>query len=474
MVGTKRNWVRTRTSRTVPRPGRLITAALGLVLLTSCTSAPAAGPATSVVTSVVTTTAAPSATVPSVVVTVPAGPGAASTTAPVTDVPVTDGPATDVPGTDVPIIDAPTTDAPTTDAPTTPAAPAVPAVTWHTSFTSAATDVAPADRIGFRITNGTLASVKMTNDAGQPIKGSRIRGNTAWAAEPILGYGRTYHLVAVAVDGAKKKTQKRFTFTTLTPGNLTYPTAFPLDGNTVGVGQPVAIYFDEPITDKAAAEKLITVTPSPKVAGSFHWIDDQQVRWRPKNYWTPGTRVKVEVKIYGHDLGGGLYGQQDKTFSFRIGKSKIAYVDDNTKTMVVKFNGKTVKQIPVSMGSDKYPTYNGVHVVAEKYRKKIMDSSTWGLTGTGAYRTEVGWASRISSTGEFVHSAPWSVWAQGSENVSHGCINVSEENAIWFYDNFGPGDIVDISNTVGPPLRVWDGFGDWQLKWNEYRKGSAL
>jgi lipoprotein-anchoring transpeptidase ErfK/SrfK len=97
-----------------------------------------------------------------------------------------------------------------------------------------------------------------------------------------------------------------------------------------------------------------------------------------------------------------------------------------------------------------------------------MDSRTWGLTGTGAYRTTVKWATRISSSGEFVHAAPWSVYAQGNSNVSHGCVNVSEANAKWFYDTFGYGDPVIIKNTSGPRLKSYDGYGDWQIAYKHY------
>ena len=31
-----------------------------------------------------------------------------------------------------------------------------------------------------------------------------------------------------------------------------------------------------------------------------------------------------------------------------------------------------------------------------------------------------------------------------------------------------------ISNTVGPQLQVWDGYGDWTLSWEEYAKGGAI
>jgi lipoprotein-anchoring transpeptidase ErfK/SrfK len=237
---------------------------------------------------------------------------------------------------------------------------------------------------------------------------------------------------------------------------------------TVGVAQPIAIHFDEPVPDRAAALKAITVTTTPAQNGGFRWIDDQEVRWRPAEFWQPGTTVAVTVDIYGKDLGDGLYGQQDTATTFTIGRSMIAEIDDNTHTMVVKENGAVINEIPVSLGSNKYPTYNGIHVVAEKYDWKLMDSSTWGLTGAGAYRTNVQWATRISSSGEFVHAAPWSVGSQGYENVSHGCVNVSTDAAKWFYDTFIPGDPVIISNTVGPNLEVWDGYGDFQLPFDQY------
>ena len=295
-----------------------------------------------------------------------------------------------------------------------------------------------------------------------------------WSLAEELGYGRTYSVSATAVDAAGQPSTQTYEFTTLTPDDKTLATAFPTDGMTVGVGQPIAIFFDEPIADKAAVQQMITVTTSTPVEGAFYWLNDKEVHWRPREYWPAHTHVDVAVMIYGKDTGNGVYGQQDKTFSFDIGASKIAYIDDDVHTMVIKVDGADVATVPVSLGRNKYPTYNGIHVVAEKYESKIMDSSTWGLVGTGAYRTEVFWATRISSSGEFVHAAPWSVGSQGYENVSHGCVNVSTDWAKWFYDNFTYGDIVQIYNTVGPPLQVWDGYGDWNVPWDEYAQGGGV
>jgi lipoprotein-anchoring transpeptidase ErfK/SrfK len=336
---------------------------------------------------------------------------------------------------------------------------------------NAAEGVDPLAPLAVSVTGGTLESVTLTNPEGVqvPVAGALTADLLSWSTGPTeLGYGKTYTITTAAKNVAGVLAQTQTTFTTVVPNNKTAASSFPTDGMTVGVAQPIAIVFDEPITDRAAAVQSITVTTTPAQAGGFRWITDQEVRWRPVTFWSAGTTVAVNVDIYGKDLGDGVYGQQDLAFGFTIGRSMVAEIDDNTKTMVVTQDGQVINSIPVSMGSDKYPTYNGIHVVAEKYESKIMDSSTWGLTGVGAYRTEVGWATRISSSGEFVHSAPWSVWAQGSENVSHGCVNVSPDAAIWFYNTFIPGDMVVIKNTVGPNLEVWDGYGDFQLPFEEY------
>ena len=310
--------------------------------------------------------------------------------------------------------------------------------------------------------------MRVTNGEGEEIPGTLAPDGLSWTTTPELGYGKTYTIDAAAANRAGVAAEFQTTFTTVVPDNYTAAGIFPSDGMTVGIAQPVSIRFDEPIVDKAAAAAAVTITTSPEQPGGFRWIDDQELRWRPVNFWQPNTTVQVTVDIYGRHVGGGLYGQHDSAGSFTVGRGLVAEIDDNTKQMVVTVDGQVVNTIPVSMGSNQWPTYHGVHVVAEKYETKIMDSRTWGLTGAGSYRTEVQWATRISSSGEFVHAAPWSLESQGSENVSHGCVNVSTEAAKWFYDTALPGDPVIIRNTVGPPLEVWDGFGDWQLPFDQY------
>ncbi|MBP0685732.1 L,D-transpeptidase, partial [Mycobacterium tuberculosis] len=82
---------------------------------------------------------------------------------------------------------------------------------------------------------------------------------------------------------------------------------------------------------------------------------------------------------------------------------------------------------PTSMGKADTPTPNGTYVIGEKLASMVMDSSTYGVPvdSPEGYRTPVQYATRMSYSGIFVHAAPWSVWAQGSQNVSHGCLNVT-------------------------------------------------
>lgn len=201
----------------------------------------------------------------------------------------------------------------------------------------------------------------------------------------------------------------------------------------MGVGQPVAVKFDEAITNRRAAQNAIRITTNPPVQGAFYWISDTEVRWRPAEYWKPGTSVDVAVNTYGIDLGGGLFGQENLKSSFKIGRSMIITADDNTKQVTFVQDGKVVRSMPTSMGKESTPTDNGVYLVSDKHDNIIMDSSTYGVPVGSAdgYRTPVDYATRMSYSGIFFHSAPWSVWAQGNTNTSHGCLNLSPDNALW-------------------------------------------
>lgn len=322
--------------------------------------------------------------------------------------------------------------------------------------------------------DGVLGAVTMVNEEGNPVDGQLSPDGLTWATAEPLGYNKEYTLTAEA-RGLGGVEHNSMTFQTASPENLTMPYVMPNDGEVVGIGQPIAIRFDEDIPNRLAAQKAVIVRTNPPVEGAFYWLNNREVRWRPAEYWKPGTTVEVAVNTYGVDLGDGLFGQEDITTRFTIGDVVIATADDNTKTLTVRRNGEVVRTMPLSMGKDSTPTDNGAYIIGDRYSHLIMDSSTYGVpvNSPEGYRLEVDWATQMSYSGIYVHSAPWSVGSQGSTNVSHGCLNVSPANAIWFYDNTKRGDIVEVVNTVGSTLSGTDGLGDWNIPWEQWRAGNA-
>lgn len=344
----------------------------------------------------------------------------------------------------------------------------------HASVTDGAIGVAVDEPVTVTAGDGVLGQVSLTNESGAPVDGELSPDGVSWSSTEPLGYNREYTLRAEAL-GLGGVTSTGATFETHSPDNLTIPYVLPNEGETVGVGQPIAIRFDEPITNRVAAQQAVTVTVSPPVDGAFYWLNSQEVRWRPAEYWKPGTVVEVEVNAYGVDFGDGLFGQDDTKTRFTVGDEVIATADDATKTMTVRRNGEVVKTMPISMGKAKTPTDNGAYIIGDRHSFLVMDSSTYGVpvNSPDGYRTEVEWATQMSYSGIYVHSAPWSVGSQGIANVSHGCINVNPANARWFYDNTRRGDIVEVVNTSGPTLSGTDGLGDWNIPWEQWKAGNA-
>jgi lipoprotein-anchoring transpeptidase ErfK/SrfK len=342
------------------------------------------------------------------------------------------------------------------------------------SVTDGAVGVAVDSPVTVTADDGVLAAVEMVNENGRSLDGQLSPDGVRWSTTEPLGYNRRYTLTAKA-RGLGGVATRQITFQTHSPQNLTMPYAMPHDGEVVGVGEPLAIRFDETIADRVAAEKAIVVTTDPPVEGAFYWLNKREVRWRPEHFWKPGTAVNVAVNTYGVDLGDGVFGEDNLRTHFTIGDEVIATADDTTKMVTVRVNGEVVKTMPTSMGKDSTPTASGIYILGERFAHMIMDSSTYGVpvNSPNGYRTEVNFATQMSYSGVFVHSAPWSVGAQGHTNTSHGCLNVSPSNAQWFFDHTKRGDIVEVLNTVGPPLSGTEGLGDWNIPWDQWHAGNA-
>ena len=363
--------------------------------------------------------------------------------------------------------------------PESPAGPAQLAL----SLADGAVDVSPSTPLEFTVTGGELGDVTVADRAGAAVAG-RVApsaddpAKAVWTPETELAYGTGYTVTATAANADDEVTKATATFTTVTPTTLSTPGVGPLDGTTVGVGMPIRVYFDRPVADQAAVESHLLVTSSTPTDGVWSWVSDSEAHFRPSTYWPANTQVTLDADLYGVDFGEGVWGEKDRTVTFSIGAEHRSVADAGAHTLTVYDGDQVVQTYPMSAGSEANPTHNGAHVVLEKFDTITMDSSTFGLAvdAPGGYRAEgVRYATRISNNGEFVHGAPWSVASQGSANVSHGCINLTDERAHWFYDFSIPGDVVEVVGSNGSTLSAADGdIYDWAISWADWKAGSAL
>ncbi|PXY25174.1 hypothetical protein BAY59_24440 [Prauserella coralliicola] len=347
-------------------------------------------------------------------------------------------------------------------------------VSLSLSIAEGAQNVEPGQPITANATNGKITEASLVGAHGTVVKGGLTPDGTSWQSAEPLGYGKTYTLTAKATGQDGKPATATSTFTTVTPAQTVSVSMNVQDGQTVGVGMPLIFTFSDDITDKAAAEKALRITTQPQTEGAFHWFSDDQATWRPKEYWQPGTTVSVDAGIYGRNLGDGTYGAEDKAANLTIGDKLVAIADGATHHMKVYVNDQEVRTMPISMGKPSSPTPNGTYTVMSEHNGYTMDSSTYGVAvdSSQGYRLWVEYAVRLSYSGIFYHSAPWSVGYQGNTNTSHGCINLSTKNAAWLMETSKPGDVVTVQNAGEQVLEPTDGWSVWQLSWEQWIAGS--
>jgi lipoprotein-anchoring transpeptidase ErfK/SrfK len=239
---------------------------------------------------------------------------------------------------------------------------------------------------------------------------------------------------------------------------------------------PIKLHFnaDIPADRQLDLVSRVSVSSTPQVNGAWRWFAPDEVHWRPQVYWPSGAKVDVVANFRGLDVGGGVWGLANWTDTFTIGDSHVSYIDGHTHLMTVTSNGQTLSTWPASIGRPSNPTIGGTLVVLYKQQDVLMDSLSIGIprTSPDGYYEHVYWDTAISTNGFFVHSAPWSEASQGNRNVSHGCVNLSPEHAITFYNFSRPGDVVIASNT-GRAAEAGDGEGDWQVPFAQFANSGG-
>ena len=340
--------------------------------------------------------------------------------------------------------------------------------------------VDPGVPLVVKAAKGRLTDVTVTAADGRRLAGAAAADDRSWTSTTPLSAGQHY-TVRVSADngsGGRGSTVQQFS-TRPAPKTLTVQLT-PGDKAVYGVGEPITATLSLPVHDRTArraVERGLTVSSSPAVVGGWYWVDDRTLHFRPQTYWPAHARISATFDMGGHQVSGDVYGGTPSTVSFSTGDKLLALTDAGSDHMTVYRNGAVVRTLPVTTGKPGFSTRNGIKVVLEQQQEVFMDSSTVGIaaSSSNAYHLDVYWDTRVTWSGEYVHAAPWSVGSQGVENVSHGCTGMSTADAHWFYDTFHRGDVVQVVNSQGHAMEPFgNGYGDWNLSWNDWLKGSAV
>ncbi|WP_433479040.1 Ig-like domain-containing protein [Spirillospora sp. CA-142024] len=348
------------------------------------------------------------------------------------------------------------------------------------------TKAAPENGVVVTAAGGTLEQVTVTLK-GKPVDGAMTADKTSWKSR-TLRPGAKYQVTAVAKSPKGKSTTVNATFATQKAANaLSIVDITPGKNEKVGVGMPIQVTFNRPVGDKKAVESALEVKSTKPATGAWYWSNDTTAIFRTKNgtWWEPNQNVTFTAKLAGVKSGKKTYGVSDFSRRFRIGDSHIITISTKKKRAVVEKNGKKVRSWPISAGRggrvvngvDTYLTTSGIHLTMGKENPAIMTSEWMGVDpkdkANGGYKEVIPFAVRISNSGEYIHSMAATVWAQGRQNVSHGCVNSPPKDAQWFYKFSYIGDPVIITGTKRK-LEPFNGTSYYQMSWNRWVKGSAL
>jgi lipoprotein-anchoring transpeptidase ErfK/SrfK len=320
-----------------------------------------------------------------------------------------------------------------------------------------------------------LTAVSLKASDGRPVRGTFDSSAKRWQSRALLVPATTYRVTATTAGASGVTVAATSAFRTVTPTGRVAATVFPDNGMTVGVAQPIVIRFDHFIdsdTSRAAVLSHLTVTESRPVPGGWHWFSTRELHFRPQQLWPSGEQVTLDTNLDGWDAGHALWGTGRQHVRFTIGRSHISVANLSTDQMTVSEDGHIIATYPFSGGRPTDPTMNGMHIVMDTQSVVRMISSTNGIpvNSPDGYDELVYADVHISDSGEYVHSAPWSVNSQGRTNVSHGCINLSPSNALAFFAFSHIGDVIQVVGGPRPPATGDHGVMDWDTPWSDWTR----
>ena len=271
------------------------------------------------------------------------------------------------------------------------------------------------------------------------------------------------------------------------------------DGATYGVGMPIVAYFSAKITNAKAFVQATTVkvngTPN---QGSWYFEASSinpgypiEGHYRPAStggdvypFWPAHATITMDMATQGVSAGPGLAYDDSLTLSMATGDAHVSYVDCSTERMTVTNNGAQVgTPYLTSCGASNTPTSSGIKVV-QQLGEDTPGTSTLRPSGAvrmvggggalGNYDLIVPWSVRITNGGEYVHAAAWNGHNIGARSTSDGCTNLNTPDAEAFYKFSQIGDVVVYSNTGGPAMKEYDGFGDWNVTAATWNTGGVV
>ena len=338
------------------------------------------------------------------------------------------------------------------------------------TITSSTDAALPSDPVTLSLENGTITNATVTGPGGA-VEGTFEKD--AWTPSKALELNTEYKLAATASDG----TTKEASFKTVSPGSAETTFSLPYMDDNLGVGMPAYVKFSRAIPQeyRASIEKHAKVTVTPAQEGSWGWVSDTELAYRPKEYWKPGTKVSLDLKWLGVQATEKTWLKKDSSGTFSIKNvSRVIKVDIANYTTTVVENGEVVKTLPSTTGKEGFVTRSGTKLILEKYDSLKMDSETISIPSgsSDSYNLNAQYAMRVTWTGEFIHAAPWSVGSQGKANVSHGCVGLSTDNAGWLYEGTSIGDVVEFTGS-DRKMEPSEGMGVWLYSWEEWKALSA-
>ncbi|MGP4113073.1 Ig-like domain-containing protein [Streptomyces sp. 4N509B] len=325
-----------------------------------------------------------------------------------------------------------------------------------------------------------ITDVVATDAAGRPVPGELTADGRAWRSTSLLAAESRYTVRVATEDDSGDPGRGTHTFRTGRSDAERLAVSLGPEAGTYGVGQPITAELSKPVSgqrERALVEGSLVVRSTPAVEGAWHWVDDRTLHYRPREYWPAGASITVHAELAGVALGDGLRGSDAGPLELATGDRIEAVADISTHHMTVYQNGEELRTVPITTGKEGFATRNGKKVILAREEYVRMNGTSIGIPAGSAesYDLDVYWAARLTWSGEYVHGAPWSVGSQGVDNVSHGCTGLSTENAEWFFNLVKPGDIVEHVNGFGEDMAPFgNGFGDWNLSWEEWLAGSAL